>query len=182
MEDSLGSIWVGTYDGGIGWLKDGRWVTFNKQRGLFDNGAFQILEDDLRRFWISSNRGIYRVDREQLAAVASGKERLVASIAYGRAEGMLNVECNGGLWPAGTKDNQGALWFPTQMDLAIIDPRDVRSDDQPPRVAVDVIAVDREQQKASPAVTIEPHQSNLEISYTALSYSKPEQTSFQYQL
>jgi ligand-binding sensor domain-containing protein len=61
MEDASGDIWVGTYDGGVGWLRNGRWVTFNEAMGLFDNGASQILEDPQARFWISSNRGIYRV-------------------------------------------------------------------------------------------------------------------------
>ncbi len=61
MEDHAGDIWVGTYDGGIGWLHDGKWVVFNQSSGLYDNGAFQILEDGQERFWISSNRGIYRV-------------------------------------------------------------------------------------------------------------------------
>lgn len=122
FEDSSGSIWVGTYDGGIGWLRDGKWISFNKRRGLFDNGAFQILEDNKKRFWISSNRGIYRVDQEQLTAVADGREAMVSSVSYGRADGMLSAECNGGGWPSGVKDANGSLWFPTQIGIAIVDP------------------------------------------------------------
>ena len=80
MQDTAGDIWVGTYDGGIGWFHNGKWVVFNQSSGLYDNGAFQILEDGQERFWISSNRGIYRVSRKQLIDVAEGREeRLILS-------------------------------------------------------------------------------------------------------
>ncbi len=182
VEDSSGAIWVGTYDGGIGWLRNGRWITFNKQNGLFDNGAFQILEDDEHRFWISSNRGLYRVSREQLAAVADGRDQLIASVAYGRADGMLNVECNGGLWPAGAKDNRGFLWFPTQMGIAIVDPKNVPTVAQPPRVAIEEVRIDGLQQPASGTIALRPGHANLEINYTALSSTKPDQITFRYKL
>ncbi len=182
MEDSSGSIWIGTYDGGLGWFREGRWVTFNKQRGLFDNGAFQILEDKNQRLWISSNRGLYRVDRDQLAAVADGRESLVTPIAYGRADGMLSAECNGGLWPAGAEDAQGSLWFPTQMGIAIVDPNRVRVVSQPPKVAIEGFKVDRKEGPASEAAILSPRQTDVEINYTALSFTKPDQITFRYKL
>lgn len=182
VEDASGDIWVGSYDGGIGWLRNGHWVIFNKQRGLFDNGAFQMLEDQSRHFWISSNRGLYRVDRDQLEAVADGREKLVTSIAYGRADGMLSAECNGGLWPAGAKDGQGAFWFPTQMGVAIVDVDKVRTVRQPPKVVIESATVEHKPQDEINDAVLKPGQTNLEIAYTALSYTKPEQITFRYKL
>jgi len=182
FEDSLGSIWVGTYDGGIGWFRDGRWITFNKRRGLFDNGAFQILEDNRKRFWISSNHGIYRVDRDQLTAVADGREAMVASVSYGRADGMLSAQCNGGGWPSGMKDANGSLWFPTQMGLAIVNPEKMLVVSQPPRVQIDGFSIDRQDPIYAQSATLRPGQTNLEIDYTALSYTKPEQVTFSYKM
>jgi signal transduction histidine kinase/ligand-binding sensor domain-containing protein len=182
LEDSAGSIWIGTYDGGIGLFRGGKWIKFNKQSGLFDNGAFQILEDNRRRFWISSSRGIYRVDRDQLLSVADGRESSVTSIAYGRADGMLNAECNGGAWPAGAKDAQDLLYFPTQMGLAIVDPEKLIPISQPPRVLIESFSVDRQQQEPSDISTLRPGQTGLEIDYTALSFTKPEQVAFRYKL
>ncbi len=190
MEDHAGGIWVGTYDGGIGWLRDGRWVTFNQASGLHDNGAFQILEDDQQRFWISSNRGIYRVSRKQLTDVADGRAKRLDTVAYGQPDGMLNMECNGGVWPAGAKDAHGSLWFPTQKGVAIVDPGSVPVDNLPPRVVIESFSVDRSPQTetqtttqaATSKVILRPGQTNLEIQYTALSYSRPEQISFRYKL
>ena len=182
MEDHAGQIWVGTYDGGIGWFRNGRWVIFNQASGLYDNGAFQILEDGQNRFWISSNRGIYRVDRKQLIDVAEGRENRLDSVAYGRADGMLSAECNGGVWPAGARDSHGFLWFPTQRGVAIVDPASVPVDNVPPRVVVESSSVDDKSLPATNRVVLRPGQTNLEIQYTALSFSRPEQISFRYKL
>ena len=182
MEDDAGDLWVGTYDGGIAWFRNGKWVVFNLSMGLYDNGAFQILEDNQQRFWISSNRGIYRVSRKQLADVAEGREKRLDSVAYGRADGMLTMECNGGVWPAGAKDAHGFLWFPTEKGVAIVDPTSVSVDSLPPRVVIESSSVEHKLQTAVDQVVIRPGQTNLEVQYTALSYSRPEQISFRYKL
>ncbi|HEY4009333.1 MAG TPA: two-component regulator propeller domain-containing protein [Acidobacteriaceae bacterium] len=182
IEDSTGEIWVGTYDGGVGWFRDGRWLTFNQNSGLYDNGAFQILEDAQRHFWISSNRGIYRVSRDQLVELAQGRRGRVDSIVYGRADGMLSVECNGGLWPAGAKDHHGLLWFPTQKGIVSIDPASIAMVTQPPRVQIESVAVEHKLQDDLHHVVLKPRQSNLEVDYTALSFTKPDQISFRYML
>jgi signal transduction histidine kinase/ligand-binding sensor domain-containing protein len=182
MQDTEGQIWVGTYDGGIGWFHNGKWVVFNQSSGLYDNGAFQILEDGQDRFWISSNRGIYRVTRKQLIDVAEGREKRLDSVAYGKADGMLTMECNGGVWPAGAKDAHGFLWFPTEKGVAIVDPTSVSVDTLPPRVVIESASVEHKLQPAVNQVVMRPGQTNLEVQYTALNYSRPEQISFRYKL
>ena len=182
MEDRAGDIWIGTYDGGIGWLRNGKWVIFNRANGLHDNGAFQILEDDQQHLWVSSNNGIYRVSRSDLQAVADGKESRVTSVAFGIADGMLSVECNGGLWPSGAKDDRGLLWFPTQKGVAVVDPASVTTVAKPPRVEIESASIEHKPQAVVDHVVLRPGQTNLEIEYTALSYTRPEQISFRYKL
>ncbi|MEX0601504.1 MAG: two-component regulator propeller domain-containing protein, partial [Rhodothermales bacterium] len=41
--------------------------------GLFDEGIHQIVEDDFARLWMSSNRGIFRVAKEDLTDFAEGR-------------------------------------------------------------------------------------------------------------
>jgi ligand-binding sensor domain-containing protein len=124
-QDSDGVLWIGTYDSGLGRLKDGRFTRYTTEDGLFDNGVFQILEDDRGWCWMSCNRGIYRVRKQELNDFAAGTISSVTSIAYGKSDGMLNVECNGGRWPAGVKARDGRLWFPTMGGVAVIDPATV---------------------------------------------------------
>lgn len=181
-EDGEGVLWIGTYDGGVGRLKDGRFTRYTVREGLFNDGAFQILEDSQGYLWMSSNRGIYRVSKRELNELAMGKRASVNSIAYTKSEGLRNAECNGGLWPAGIRARNGELWFPTQDGVAVIDPAHVEINPHGPPVAIESILVDRQPNRRDQAIRVLPGQENIEIQYTALSLINSERIRFKYQL
>jgi signal transduction histidine kinase len=181
-EDPEGVLWLGTYDGGLGRYSDGKWTRYTQKDGLFDNGVFQILDDSHGNFWMSSNRGIYRVSKQQLNDLADGKRKTVTTVSYGRSDGMLNSECNGGLWPAGAKAKDGKLWFPTQDGVAVVDPEIVPINKRAPQVAIESADVDHVSTSPGKEIIIKPRQESLEIQYTALSFSKPEQIIFRYMM
>ncbi|PYV00764.1 MAG: hypothetical protein DMG10_19945 [Acidobacteria bacterium] len=133
-EDADGILWIGTYDGGLGRFKDSRFTCYTTKNGLFNNGVFQILEDGRGYFWMSCNRGIYRVKRQELNDFANGKARWLTSVACGKNDGLLTLECNGGRQPAGWKGRDGRLWFPTAHGAAVIDPSRIELNQQPPPV------------------------------------------------
>ena len=181
-EDPDGVLWIGTYDGGLGRFKDGKFTRYTERDGLFNNGAFQILEDGRGNLWMSSNRGIYRVSKRDLNAFASGELTSITSVAYGKADGMLNEECNGGMQPAGIKTNDGKLWFPTQNGVAVIDPSAVWINHQPPPVIIETALVERVPANIQNGLRIPPGKENVEIEYTALSFVRSEQIRFRYRL
>lgn len=181
-EDAEGTLWIGTYDEGLSRFRDGKFVNYKVENGLFNNGVFQILEDRQGRFWISSNKGIYRVSRQQLNDFAGGRIEKITCVAYGKADGMLNSECNGGRQPAGIKTRDGRLWFPTMDGVAMIDPDAVTVNKLPPPLIIEQVSVDRSPVEFSKEITLQPGQDDLEISYTALSFTKPEQIRFKYHL
>lgn len=180
--DREGVVWIGTYDGGLGRLEGGKITRCNVQNGLFDNGVFQILEDGYGNFWMSCNRGVYRVGKRQLSEVASGKSSSIVSVRYGRLDGMLNVECNGGLWPAGIRARDGTLWFPTQEGVAVIDPSSIPTNPQPPPIVIESAQLEGVSQSLDQPLRIRPNQDNLEIHYTALSFIRSRQIHFRYKL
>jgi signal transduction histidine kinase len=131
---------------------------------------------------MSSNQGIYRVDKQELNEFAEGKRRTIASTSYGRADGMINEECNGGLWPAGIKTHDGKLLFPTQDGVAAIDPDIIGQDPAPPPILIESASIDHEEVSTKAPLTMRPADENLEIEYTAPSFVKPEQIRFRYKL
>ncbi len=181
-EDSAGVLWIGTYDGGLARFQNGRFTRYSIRDGLFSEGVFQILEDAHGFFWISCNRGIYRVSKRELNEFAAGKRDRVTSVAYGKIDGLLDLECNGGIWPAGTKTRDGRLWFPTQDGAAVIDPNNILIDRQPPPVVIESSLLDRVPMPVTSPMRIPPGKDNLEIQYTALSFIKADQTRFRYKL
>ena len=204
-EDADGTLWIGSYDGGLARFKDGKFTRYDMKTGLPNDGAFQILEDDRRHFWISSNRGIYSVAKDELNEFADGRRANVTAVAYGKSDGMLNAECNGGRSPAGVRARDGRLWFPTQEGVAVIDPQNIKTNSQPPPVVIETIKIDNELSEtpaAAPArslnaadsnvnensaaansdLIINPNQQSFEIQYTALSFINSENLRFKYRL
>jgi signal transduction histidine kinase/ligand-binding sensor domain-containing protein len=181
-EDNQGVMWIGTYDSGLIRLTGERITRFTTQNGLFDNGVFQIIEDQSGFLWMTSNRGIYRVKKHELDDVAAGLRTIVHSVAYGKEDGMLSPGCNGGLSPAGVKAADGRIWFPTQNGVAVINPEELSANPSPAPVILEDIFVDRQQVFPPSSLHIPPNRQNLEIHYTALSFLKPEQLTFRYRL
>lgn len=183
FQEDDGTLWIGTYDSGLSRFKDGKFTNYNKETGLFSNGVFQILPDRRGNFWISSNQGIYRVSRAQLNEYADGKRQAVFSNSFGKSDGMINAECNGGSNPAGIVAADGKLWFPTQDGAAIIDPEAVISNPLPPPIVIETVKIENKTiSTESESVEILPGQENLEINYTGISFIKPEEIRFRYRL
>jgi ligand-binding sensor domain-containing protein len=181
-EDAHGILWIGTYDGGLGRFEKDRFTSYTVREGLFNNGVFQILEDSRGNFWMSCNRGIYRVSKRQLNDFAAGRTKSISSIEYGRQDGMRNIECNGGLWPAGIKTQDGRLWFPTQDGVAVIDPQKLATPPAPPPVVIESCLIDHTPMAINGPVRVTPEHDNVEIQYSALSFINSEHIRFRYQL
>ena len=181
-EDNEGTLWIGTYDEGLSRFKDGRFVNYNADNGLANNGVFAIEEDVRGNFWISSNVGIYRVKRQELNDFADGKITKLHSVGYGKEDGMLNNECNGGRQPASLRDKDGKFWFPTQDGVVVVDPEIETQNPMPPSVVIESATVEREKVDVGQGLKIEPWQKNIEINFTGISLIKSEQIKFKYKL
>jgi ligand-binding sensor domain-containing protein/signal transduction histidine kinase len=181
-EDADGVLWVGTYDSGLSRYKDGRFTNYTVETGLFNNGVFCILEDQYGYFWMSCSRGIYRVSKQQLNDFAAGRIKAIHSTAYGKQDGMLVTQCNGGSQPAGIKTRDGKLWFPTAGGVVVIDPTKALHNLPPPPVQIEAVTLEQARIPFRAGVQVRPGQGNLEVQYTGLSFIKPEQVRFRYKL
>ena len=181
-EDADGTLWIGTYDDGLSRFRDGKFFNYRTEQGLYNNGVFQILEDRHANFWISSNRGIYRVSRRELNEMADGRRSQITAVAFGKADGMLNSECNGGRQPAGLIAPDGRLWFPTMGGVAVVDPEAAPVNPLSPPVLIESVMVERAAVRFGEGVRVGPGQRDLEIAYTGLSLIKPDQVRFRYKL
>jgi len=182
FQDEDGVLWIGTYDGGLSRMEDGKITTVTTNDGLFNNGVFQILEDDRSNLWMSSNLGIYSVSRAALNAFANGRSRRITCVPYGKYDGLLSVECNGGSQPAGIKARDGKLWFPTQSGVAIVDPNNIPFNSQPPQVVIEACSIDGKAVQSGGVVEIAPGRRDLEINFTALSFIKSPYINFRCRL
>ncbi len=187
-----GVLWVATEDRGLARLDPRSLdaatgpevVTLDTRQGLCDNSLHQILADDAGRFWISSNRGIFRVERAQLEAFARGEISTVDCVEYTERDGLLNREANGGFQDAGIRAQDGTLWFATQNGVAVVDPESVVGGQLPvPPVYVEALLVGEDRRPVlAEALELAAAERSFTLTYTALSFRSPDQVRFRYRL
>ncbi len=178
-EDRSGALWIGTHGGGLVRRKDEKFAVITSHQGLYDDLAFSILEDDAGNLWMSGNKGIYRARLAELNAVADGQATRVHSYGYGSADGMISRECNGAT-PAGWKMRDGTLWFPTIKGVAVVDP--AKQNEAPPRVVLESALIDHQLHSLGSKLTLRPGEEELEIHYAGLSWQRPQEVRFEYQM
>jgi signal transduction histidine kinase/ligand-binding sensor domain-containing protein len=181
-EDADGGLWFGTYDQGLFRYRDGKIFRLTTAHALPTNGAFRIIEDDRGWFWMSSNVGIYRVERRSLDDVAEGRARSVTAVLYGRRDGMLNTECNGGNQSSGIRARDGRIWFPTQAGVAVFDPTTIPVNSQPPPVAITGILVGSMPVPVSDRIEIRSGSTAFEAHFAALTFVRPELSRFRFRM
>jgi hypothetical protein len=179
--DADGTLWVGTESAGLWRLRHDRWFGFLSKDGMFDDLVWSIVDDGRGKFWMSSNRGIWNVTRQQLEERASGLRPRVEFVLYGEADGMRDRECNGSIDPPGWRSHDGRLWFPTVKGVAVIDPAHLHP--TPPADALlESVRVDGQPFRLAPSLVLAPGSSRLELAYSAPALRSPERLRFRYRL
>lgn len=189
-EDKANTLWIGTRGRGLLRLKNGVLAEFAKDRGLFNNSLYSILEDGRSNLWLNSSAGIFRVDKNELEAVACGKKSDFTSISYGKADGILiSGQYQDVTQPAACKSVDGRLWFRTTQGVAVVDPDKISSNRRPPPVVIQEIIADKKPLgnlqttgESQGKIIVQPGRGEVEIHYAALSFSAPEKNQFRYRL
>ncbi len=194
FEDENGMYWVATGGGGLNRIdvsNVGTWdetaherlqiTTYRKADGLFDNVIHRIVPDDFGRFWISSNRGIFRVNKDNLEAFAAGEIEKITSIAYTERDGMRNREANSGN-SSGFKARDGRIWFPTQDGVVMVDPARLLQNTTPPQARIEAVLVGSRSLPVRGTMDMGTDDRSFEIDYTALSFINPANMTFRYML
>ena len=119
-EDAEKTLWIGMNQGGLSRFKNGKFFNYSLAQGLFNEAIFFIHQDPQSRFWMSSSRGIFSVSRTNLNEVADGNLKKLFCHSYGVEEGMKELECNGGVQPAGAVTPGGEFWLPTKLGAACL--------------------------------------------------------------
>jgi ligand-binding sensor domain-containing protein/signal transduction histidine kinase len=187
-EDAARTLWIGTRGGGLVRYSAAKFTAYTTRQGLFSDEIYEIVEDDFGCLWMSCRKGIFRVNRKELDAFDRGVIKGISSTGFGRADGLVTVQCNGVAKPSGWKGNDGRLWFATIHGIVAVEPRIKTNDDPPPVVIEDVLADHRPlvlaqgDDAATRALHIPPGRGGLEIHYAALSFQAPEKNRYKYRL
>ena len=183
LRDPDGTLWVGTQGGGLARLKEGRIFNITTRQGLIDDVISQIVSADSGHLSLGCNRGIMRVERRDLDALADGKISELHPVSIGKNEGMLTEQCVGGHSPTAIKTRDGHLLFPTAGGIAEISPRRLENVmTLAPEAGIDSVLVDGQSRNFTAGLTIPPGKHRLEVNYSAPALRGGDWVRFRHQL
>ncbi len=109
--------WLAT-DAGLVHMQDGRFVALGRAQGMPSDTLFRLLIDRGGAFWLTSNRGLARVERKAIDAVLDGSATTLAPTVLSAENGMTATQCNGGTAAAGMLARDGSVWIPTSNGVS----------------------------------------------------------------
>jgi len=184
-----GTLWIGTWKNGLAFLKNGQWGTLTHEQGLPNDSISDLRSDQGGNLWIGSASGIFRISRKQLDQFTAGEIKSVNCLQLGSGDGLGNWEILGGYQPIALSTADGRIWYITSVGLAMVDLQAIQPNELPPPVVIESVSADGKPilnalglGVGTTLVRCPAGTRQLEIRYTALSFSAPKQVRFRYRL
>ena len=181
--DQPGEVWFGTFGEGLFHLDKltGDITQFTQKDGLAGNTVFGILADDKNNLWLSTDKGISCLKRDNYSF-------LNYSIAYGLVETEFNF--NGYF-----QSPSGEFFFGGVNGFTQFDPREIKQPNHIPSVVftglhafgTDIVPGNTEGILDKPLnlakeITFPYHKAIFTISFAALDYTNPRHNKYAYML
>ncbi len=181
-QDTDGVIWLATYGNGLIRYDNGEMATLGVKDGLLDDKIYAVIGDNFGRVWMTCAKGIFGVNKTDIASHLQGKLAQIPYTLFGPRNGFPAHECNGGSQRSVLADDDGLLWFATDGGAVRFNPSRTRPNNTPPNVVIQDIRLNRDLLPPDGYLNIKPGTRNLEIAYTGLQFDNPQGIIFRYRL
>jgi ligand-binding sensor domain-containing protein/signal transduction histidine kinase len=190
------ALWIGTWGNGLLRFAQGNWLHLGRADGLPSESISDIQSDADGNLWVGSSHGLFEISQESLRRIAAGKPEAINLLQLGYNDGLESLEIPGGLQPTACRTADGRLWYVSGAGLALLDPKMIKPNTVKPPVAIEKLICDGESLFSNlrptmaegrgtnrlRVITCPPETRQLEIRYTALSLTAPDQVRFRYRL
>ncbi|WP_114756593.1 sensor histidine kinase [Flavobacterium sp. AG291] len=139
---SPGEIWLGTYNNGFFLYRKGKFTHMPKDRYGYLLTTHCIIEDKEGVMWLTTNKGLFAAQKQDLFDYADNKTKTVYYNLYDKSLGFLNNEFNGGCTPCGVNVNQKTIFFPSMDGIVYFNPLSVHKRLPDSGIYLDEIEVD----------------------------------------
>ncbi len=177
-----GALWVGTLGGGLGRFQNGKARFLGADVGLIDDVITQLITDKQGWLWVGSSRGLSRTRGSELQAVLAGRKTKAAVIQFGRADGLMNIQCTAEHQPTVWHTAAGELRFATSKGVVAFDSAAIPINLKPPPLVLESMLVDGLPVAAAAQIKLPYDYKKIEFRYTAMSFVAPENVFFRRQL
>jgi len=177
-------LWIGTAGRGLVRKRGTEFVSINDTKGLRSNHVGAIVRDRVGFLWVSSRRGIERLDPAELNRVADGELDRISGLPFDIDDGMGGNTVVTSFPPSGAIDRDGGIWFPTLRGAVYFpDPSAVKPAPVPVPVIEKVTLDGREfERNGNLPMEREVGLGNLVIAISAPTFVSPHRLRVRYRL
>jgi diguanylate cyclase (GGDEF)-like protein len=167
-------LWLATDRGLVRYHPEtGQAELVGRDAGLPVDKLFHVIDDRNGAFWLTSNRGIIRVLKEQARAVADGRRERIEFELYTEGDGLLSAQANGGAGPPAAW-HDGRVWVATAVGLASVDPQHLtRYEDTVLPVSIEHFEADGREMTINGSVELPAGTERVVIQYAGLGFIMP---------
>ncbi|MCP4156983.1 MAG: helix-turn-helix domain-containing protein [bacterium] len=184
LRDSQNSdvLWVGSYQDGLRRFAGGKWFSFSNAPGLEVTYLSQAVEDEDGFLWISSDKGILRLNKKELENFAEGKGTWINTTTFTTTDGMLKNICSKSPLNSIIKTDSGELWFCTTRGICVIEPGKIRMNKQPPAIIMEAVTINDQNAPDIKNLNRKKGVKEVAFQFTAPTFITPGSTRFRYRL
>lgn len=180
LEDEDGNIWVGTSVSGISRIKANAIFNFNERNGLYANTIKKLLYNGKGTFWVTSEQGVFTLEKNNLNDVAAGKAGKLVFNLFGKKDGMQSDEFNAVADNAGCISRSGKIYAPSNEGIVIIDPAVLQKPADLPCIYIDEVFVNNKEFENDSLKNLPPGSETIQINYGGISFLEGQFLKYKY--
>jgi signal transduction histidine kinase/ligand-binding sensor domain-containing protein len=179
-EDRGGVLWVGA-SSGLSRFRNGSWTTWASGQGLRE-GVQGIIGDNRGGLWVVTASGLSRLPLDELEQSRDGSPLQLTFAQYRHTHELRLASGSGMSGPQMSRSEDGRIWISTEDGVAVLDPERIRANPVAPPVVIEQMVIDGKPIDTTSIAEGVFRGRELQITYTALSLTVPEQVRFKYRL
>ena len=178
ITDSDNSLLISTERGLVRW-SNGQHTALGMRNGLPCESIYSAIKDDNGALWLYARCGLLQIEASEVAKWQESPSSPVSARMFDAHDGAF-PGTRAGLQHISSKAPDGRLWFTNGFLAQVVDPKNLPRNEVMPPVAIEDVIADRNVLRAQAGLRVPALTRDLQIDYTALSFSVPQKVRFRY--
>ncbi|CAA9200442.1 ligand-binding sensor domain-containing protein [Flavobacterium collinsii] len=166
-KSSNDKLWITTYENGFFLYQNNKVTQFPLDKKNYLKTSHCIVEDSQDFFWISTNKGLFQVNKKALLEYSQDNTRPIYYHYYDKTSGFLSNEFNGGGYPCGLFLKNGDISLPTLNGMLIFNSKEIIPKTPTNKIYLDEVKVDNKIIPSLDTITLNRNFSRITLTYVS---------------
>ncbi len=176
--DTDNSLLISTERGLVRW-SNGQRTALGMKNGLPCEAIYSAIKDDNGALWLYARCGLLQIEASEIAKWDGSPTSPISATVFDAYDGAF-PGTQAPRQHISSKAPDGRLWFTNGLLAQVVDPKHLSRNEVMPPVAIEDLTADRKVLGAQAGMWVPALTRDLQIDYTALSFSVPQKVRFRY--